>query len=107
LIGYFRGGRVEVLAHREVRNILGSPYEFEADPAEVVRVYNEVGVKGLEVVGIYHTHINHPPIPSAKDVKGMELWPIPWLIVSIPSGDYSLWTLCRGKLVPLKTSLIP
>jgi proteasome lid subunit RPN8/RPN11 len=78
LIGVFRDKYVEV-GSRDATNILRSRYEFEIDPKDLIKTYAEAKEKGLEIIGIYHTHINHPPIPSKKDIEGMKLWPVRWL----------------------------
>jgi proteasome lid subunit RPN8/RPN11 len=105
LIGVFRELYVEVLEHRSAGNILGSRYEFEIDPRDVIEAYNNARSRGLEIVGIYHTHIGYPPIPSTKDIEGMRLWPIPWLIISLPEREKTAWMLCNERLVGLEIIL--
>ncbi|MEM1610341.1 MAG: M67 family metallopeptidase [Sulfolobales archaeon] len=105
LIGVFRDTYAEVLDHRVATNILRSRYEFEIDPRELIETYTEAKEKGMEIVGIYHTHISYPPTPSKKDVEGMKLWPIPWLIISIPSREYAAWMLCEERIVRLRIAL--
>jgi proteasome lid subunit RPN8/RPN11 len=110
LVGRKEGDSVVVEEIRETRNRLNSPVEFEIDPLEIVEVLDEAEEKGLEVVGIFHSHIKCPPVPSEKDLKGMNMWRNVWLIVT-PSGEFQAWILenggnrgsrCRSSLVPSK-----
>jgi proteasome lid subunit RPN8/RPN11 len=106
LIGVFRDAYVEVIGYRDATNILRSRYEFEIDPKDLIKTYAEAKEKGLEIIGIYHTHINHPPIPSKKDIEGMELWPVPWLIIRIPTREYTAWMLCGEKVIEMRIKLL-
>ncbi|AEC50993.1 hypothetical protein PNA2_0076 [Pyrococcus sp. NA2] len=65
-----------------IRNRLNSSVEFEMEPEEMLIALEEAERKGLEVVAIFHSHVNCPPHPSEKDMKGMRNWRVPWLIVS-------------------------
>ncbi|HII60475.1 M67 family metallopeptidase [Pyrococcus horikoshii] len=75
-----------------IRNRLNSSVEFEMDPEEMINALERAERKGLEVVTIFHSHLNCPPYPSKKDIKGMENWRIPWLIVSL-KGDMKAFIL--------------
>ncbi|MCE4613939.1 MAG: M67 family metallopeptidase [Desulfurococcales archaeon] len=66
-----------------VENISNRPKtEFYMDPYGILIAHKLSENLGLNVMGIYHTHIYGPPEPSLKDKDGMKLWPLPWLIVS-------------------------
>ncbi|WP_297501558.1 M67 family metallopeptidase [Thermococcus sp.] len=91
------GEEVEVREVRFVRNRLASPVEFEMEPLEMVEALDEAEEKGLEVVGIFHSHLKCPPRPSGSDLKGMELWPVTWLIVD-EKGNCAAYIL-RGSRV--------
>ncbi|MGC9071855.1 MAG: Mov34/MPN/PAD-1 family protein [Acidilobus sp.] len=82
-------------------NLSHSPTEFLANPLDVVAGHNLAEALGLEVEALYHTHPFGAPKPSKKDLEGMALWPIPWLIAS-PIGVRA-WALSSGSLseVPL------
>lgn len=53
-----------------------------------------------EVVGVVHSHPDAPPAPSAEDVRGCDASDVPWHIVSVPSGE---WSVCLppGYRAPL------
>lgn len=44
-----------------------------------------------EIIGIWHTHVELPPVPSDADKMGCESWEMPWYIVSVykAEGGYS------------------
>jgi len=70
---------------REVPNRLRSPNAFEKEPFEKVRAIEEAEKRGLEIVGIFHSHLKCPPVPSGRDLNGMRNWKVPRLIVT-PEG---------------------
>ena len=91
------GEDVEVREVRFVRNRLASPVAFEMEPVEMVKALDEAEEKGLEVIGIFHSHLKCPPRPSGRDLKGMELWPVVWLIVD-ERGNYGAYVLREGRV---------
>ena len=54
---------------------------FEIDPLEFIEVEREAEKDKLEIIGFYHTHPDHPAIPSKED----ELHMIPGLVYLIVS----------------------
>lgn len=59
---------------------------FNMDPVGFLRVEKEIAPKGLEIVGIYHSHPDHPPMPSQTDFQFA--WPVySYVIVAIAQGD--------------------
>jgi proteasome lid subunit RPN8/RPN11 len=69
---------VEIVA---VHNQDESSISFSIDPQELLKQYAEVEKKGLEIIGIFHSHPG-PPDPSTTDLKYMQLNPVVWLIYS-------------------------
>jgi proteasome lid subunit RPN8/RPN11 len=66
-----------------VENISKHPEtEFYMDPHDILVAHKLAENLGLQVLGIFHTHVYGSPEPSSKDREGMKLWPLPWLIVS-------------------------
>jgi len=90
---------------REVPNRLNSPEAFEMEPFEMVRAIDEAEEKGLEIIGIFHSHLECPPVPSERDLEGMRLWPVPWLIVT-PEGRVRAWTLEERGLMEVKVETV-
>ncbi|MEO0815262.1 MAG: M67 family metallopeptidase, partial [Myxococcota bacterium] len=75
---------VEIL---EIDNVKGENRErrFLIDPKEVLTAEKTAAAKGLDVVGIYHSHPNHPSRPSEFDREhAMPFWS--YTIVSCMDG---------------------
>ncbi len=51
-----------------IENVLHSPWEYQMNPLEQVRVMLEIEATGWELSGIYHSHPGGPPVPSPTDV---------------------------------------
>ena len=50
-----------------MRNADASPATYRLDPAEQLRVFDELEREGLELFGIVHTHTHSEPYPSETD----------------------------------------
>ena len=77
---------------------------FLIDPLEQLRVEKDARARGLDVVGYYHSHPDHPARPSAYDRD--HAWPwYSYVIVSVERGEAKLltsWVLAedRSRLDP-------
>ena len=75
-----RGGKVEKVY--QMASIDKSSKTFFMDPREQLKVMKEITNSGLEMVGIYHSHIEVEPYPSAHDVE-LAFYPeVSYVIVS-------------------------
>lgn len=45
---------------------------FYLDPRDYMRADREALARGLEVVGVYHSHPDHPAVPSERDRVGAQ-----------------------------------
>lgn len=82
---------------REARRVLPMPNYFDSnererryrlDPREILQAEELAEQLGLEVIGVFHSHPDHPPAPSQYDLE----WAVPWylyLITSIEGGTAS------------------
>ena len=82
---------------RNARRVLPMPNHFEPDerdhryrldPKEILQAEELAKQIGLEVIGVFHSHPDHPPTPSQYDLE----WAVPWffyLITGIESGAAS------------------
>lgn len=78
-------GRVEKVY--EMTNTDKSPSTYFMDAKEQFRVMKEIRNLGLEMVGIYHSHVASAAYPSAHDVE-LALYPeVSYVIVSIKDKD--------------------
>ena len=90
LIGEKRGNHYIVTKALSGRNIKNSPVLFEIAPEDLYRAATMAESEGLDIVGLYHSH-PAPPKPSIRDLDGMRLWPLPWLIISSIDGSYDCY----------------
>ena len=63
-----------------------SVLSFSIDPQELIDTYQKVEKRGMQVVGIFHSHPAEP-IPSSIDKKFMEINPVVWLIYSTTTNE--------------------
>jgi proteasome lid subunit RPN8/RPN11 len=72
---------------------------FLMDPREVARVEAEARARGLDIVGYYHSHPDHPARPSEYDRE--HAWPwVSYVIIRIEDGkprDYASWVLADDR----------
>ena len=97
LLGIVRGTVATVLQAHPVENVAGSPSLFEVDPHTHYRLLLDAEERGLEVVGIFHSHPSDPT-PSPLDIQNMRFNSVPWLISGRSKGEWSLrcFTLAQG-----------
>jgi len=105
LLGNVEGDVGVVEEIRFGKNIKSSTVEFEIDPTDLYKILTYAEKKGLEVVGMFHSHPASAK-PSKLDLKGMQLWPIPWLIVSSTDGSYDCFLLDLEKKRLMKVQVI-
>ena len=43
--------------------------EYELDPLEQVNAFEEIDTLSLKLLGVYHSHPNHPCYPSSLDIS--------------------------------------
>jgi len=80
-----RDGRVEKL-FRAV-NAEKSPYRYNVDPRDLLRIYRECDAKGWDFLAIYHSHTQTEAYPSPTDVR-LAAWPdSTYIIVSLADPE--------------------
>lgn len=87
LIGQRAAERTAVteLTHARNRNSERAADRFDLDPEDLMRADRRAREAGLEIVGIWHTHPDHPACPSETDRQNA--WPDwSYLIVSVNDG---------------------
>ncbi|MHA2364026.1 MAG: Mov34/MPN/PAD-1 family protein [Candidatus Hodarchaeales archaeon] len=102
LIGYSSSeSPIQVIEARKVRNINeGNPNRrYEINPLDLLKLEDETDEKGLQIVGIYHSHPNHPAQPSQYDLE--RAWPnFSYLILSVLNGlsdKITSWRLNKSR----------
>jgi proteasome lid subunit RPN8/RPN11 len=64
-----------------------SPYYYRIEARDQIRIITEIEDAGLELVGIYHSHVASPAYPSRTDAE-QAFWPdAVYVIVSLAGGD--------------------
>jgi proteasome lid subunit RPN8/RPN11 len=67
LLGRRSSAGTEVVEVREARNLAARSDRFELDPTDHFAAEEAARALELEVVGLWHSHPDHPPVPSAAD----------------------------------------
>ncbi len=81
--GRWRVARVEAsanLAENDRRR------RFEVDPRLLFRLHRELRGGETRVIGVYHSHPDHPAGPSAHDLERAMEPGLVWLIISVVGG---------------------
>jgi proteasome lid subunit RPN8/RPN11 len=77
------------------------------EPDELLQAERLAEEQGLEVLGFYHSHPDHPATPSGYDLK--HAWPFySYLIVAVKegaAGELSGWELAPDRSVFLAKRL--
>ena len=82
--------RVSVLKNME--NIANSEYSFIMDPDQIIKVYQWASNNELEVIGVYHSHLDGAR-PSSTDVIFMQINELIWLIYEVSSSIFKAFIL--------------
>jgi len=89
LLGHFAGDGAKVCAElfpiSNAREEDAKRNRFLIRPEELLRGEQLAAAKGLDIVGFYHSHPDHPAVPSAYDLE--HAWPVySYIVVAIKSG---------------------
>ncbi len=58
---------------------------YDIDSVDLIRIHKEARDAGLDVVGYYHSHPDHPAAPSVFDTERAAGWYV-YVIVSVENG---------------------
>ena len=61
-------------------NAEASPYRYNVDPKDLLRIYRDLDDHGWDVLVIYHSHTHTEAYPSPTDVR-LAAWPEAYYIV--------------------------
>jgi proteasome lid subunit RPN8/RPN11 len=81
------GNGLEVAEVMPMNNSDKSPFSFTIAADDVLSAYRNAEGRGLQVIGIFHSHPGKP-FPSSTDRKFMELNPVVWLIYSTTENRF-------------------
>lgn len=102
LIGRVEGEAKEVARlEPAVNRRTDDPHRYLIAPDDLRRLEREVRAAGLEIVGYYHSHPDHPAAPSRFDAD--HAWPwYSYLIVRVDNGrgaEMASWVLDDARPV--------
>jgi proteasome lid subunit RPN8/RPN11 len=94
--------RVERVTRARNLNTARARDRYELDPRDWLATDERARAAGLEIVGVWHTHPDHPARPSETDrAQAWEAWS--YLILSVGRGgvaDLRSWRLAGAEFVP-------
>ena len=86
--GVLAGKEGHVLKLFRAINAEASPYRYNVDPKDLLRIYRECDAQGWDFLAIYHSHTHTEAYPSPTDV-GLAAWPdAAYLIVSLADAEH-------------------
>ena len=109
LAGVRTDGVVEATRIFRMANAERSPVIYRMEPAEQLRVFNEIDREGLDLVAIYHSHTRSPAYPSSTDVSLAYYPESTYLIVSLRNMDAPElrgFRIVEGKVTEVDLELI-
>ncbi len=102
LLGSQQGDRLSIQDVHPVPNVFAAEeqyHRYAMTPADWTRLEDEADAKGLSLVGYYHSHPDHPAIPSDYD-RDHALPNFSYLIASVQQGqatDFRGWRLAEDR----------
>ena len=82
-----------------VRNVLAHPSRYRIDPAAHIALNKTLRGTSRGVIGVYHSHLRSPAVPSARDLAEAFYPEFVWLIVSSAheEPDYRVYRIEAGR----------
>ncbi len=94
--------RVSLLKYMD--NIANSEYSFIMDPDKIIEIYQWASNNGLEVIGVYHSHLDGAR-PSSTDVIFMQINELIWLIYDVSCSKFKAFILENDTLKEVKIKI--
>ena len=85
--GILAGTGHRVLRIYRARNAQHSPASYSLDPEEQYRIFTDIEDRGLELVGIYHSHPSSPAAPSDTDIEQAYYPEVSYVLISLADPD--------------------
>lgn len=105
-VGFVGGGEKVVVEDIILgENLSEESDRFYLDPAAIVEAFKYSELGECEVVALIHTH-KSGATPSQLDIEGMELWPIPWIIIDETECLIRAWVLEEKNLRELGVKMV-
>ena len=99
--------RIQRVANRQPEN---RERRYQITPDDYRKAQKEAEASGLDIVGFYHSHPDHPAEPSETDLAEATFPGYTYVIVSVHDGtpdDLTAWSLApdRSRFNPEEISL--
>lgn len=101
LLGNLVNNEYRVKMTKRMENMAHSKYSFNMDPDELMKTYQWSSANGLNVIGVYHSHLVGSN-PSNTDLTFMKINPVIWLIYDVSSSTYNAFLLVQDTLEEIK-----
>lgn len=79
------------------RNVEASPYGFEVDPDDLVRITFDIERAGEALVAIFHSHPGSRAEPSARDIRAAA-YPVVHMLASLADPAAALDSLRAWRI---------
>lgn len=102
--GVLAGTREQISCAIPLDNASDSPNtHFRFDPNQQLKALKALDAAGLGWVGVYHSHLHTPPIPSREDIEAAVDRGLLQLIVSLESAKpkLKLWQARGSSVTPI------
>ena len=92
--------KISIIEIYSTENIEKSPINFTISNEQLIQGYKIAEDKGLDVIGIFHSHPDSEPYPSETDKKFMEINPVAWIILSLVTNEFKAY-MFESELITL------
>jgi len=99
--GMLAGKDTAITKFFKIKNIAQRMDEYELDPLEQVNAFEEIDRLSLKLLGVYHSHPNHPCYPSGLDINQAFYPDTFFLIISLKdmtSFQLKAFKMSEGKV---------
>jgi proteasome lid subunit RPN8/RPN11 len=107
--GLMAGNEVRVQRLYPANNILKSPIAYEMDPTQQLQAMIDMEQRGWELIAIYHSHPQGPPVPSATDVAQAYYPEAAHVIISLTDQQrptIRCFNIISGKVTEIPLQLV-
>jgi proteasome lid subunit RPN8/RPN11 len=104
LLGSIVDDEYHVKMLMKMENKTHSEYSFYMDPDELMKVYKWASENGLDVIGVFHSHLEGSN-PSDTDLTFMKINPVIWLIFDASKSTYRAFLLVQDYLKEIKIKI--
>ena len=85
--GILAGADETVASVHPAENVMHSPVAYRVNPADQIRIFNEIYDRNLDDIGYFHSHPFSEPYPSPTDVREVHIGSVRLVILSLRGPD--------------------